>query len=449
MASQGKKLGFTIFMLMLIFLEFGCISADDQCGNSLAAEKDAGMSELDENAWTMVEKKANQFIVNGKPFYFNGFNTYWLMVFAADQSTRGKVSDVFQQASAVGLSVCRTWAFNDGQYRALQKSPSIYDEDVFKGLDFVLSEAKKYNIRLILSLVNNWNDYGGKPQYVQWGKDSGMNLSSEDDFFSDSILKTYYKNHIKTVLNRVNTITNVTYKDDPTIFAWELMNEPRCTADPSGDKLQAWIQEMAAYVKSIDSKHLLEIGLEGFYGPSTPDRAQFNPNTYATQVGTDFVRNHQVPGVDFASVHIYADSWTSPSISDAHLQFYQSWLQAHIEDAEKVLGMPVVFAEFGVSVKDPGYNSSFRDTTYNTVYKTLVNSAKTGGSGAGSLMWQLFPDGTEYMNDGYAIVLSKSQSISDMISLNSARLELINSVCAWNCRWGCKKRLLTLDQALL
>lgn len=92
------------------------------------------MSELDENAWTMVEKKANQFIVNGKPFYFNGFNTYWLMVFAADQSTRGKVSDVFQQASAVGLSVCRTWAFNDGQYRALQKSPSIYDEDVFKVL---------------------------------------------------------------------------------------------------------------------------------------------------------------------------------------------------------------------------------------------------------------------------------------------------------------------------
>ncbi|KAL2923971.1 Mannan endo-1 4-beta-mannosidase 6 [Bienertia sinuspersici] len=121
-------------------------------------------------------EKGNQFLVNGRPFYFNGFNTYWLMVFATEQSTRAKVSEVFQQASSVGLSVCRTWAFNDSQYQALQKSPSVYDENVFKvfhfiiGLDFVVGEAKKYDIRLILSLVNNWNDYGGKAQYIKWGR---------------------------------------------------------------------------------------------------------------------------------------------------------------------------------------------------------------------------------------------------------------------------------------
>lgn len=63
------------------------------------------------------------------------------------------------------------------------------------------------------------------------------------------------------------------------------------------------------FVKSIDPKHLVEIGVEGFYGPSTPNKVQHNPNTYAQQVGTDFIRNHQVLGVDFASVHIYPDSW--------------------------------------------------------------------------------------------------------------------------------------------
>ncbi|KAL1819214.1 hypothetical protein ACET3Z_014083 [Daucus carota] len=398
------------------------------------------MADMEENAWTMVQKQGKQFVVNNRPLYVNGFNTYWLMVFAVDQSTRAKVSEVFQQASSVGLTVCRTWAFNDGQWRALQKAPSVYDEDVFKALDFVISEARKYKIRLILSLINNWDSYGGKPQYVKWGKDAGLNLTSDDDFFSHPTLRSYYKAHVKTVLNRVNTFNNITYKDDPTIFAWELMNEPRCPSDSSGDKLQEWIEEMAVYVKSIDPNHLVEIGLEGFYGPSTPNRVQFNPNTYAQQVGTDFIRNHNILGVDFASVHIYADSWISQSIDDSHLKFVKSWMESHIEDAEKVLGMPVIFGEYGVSTKDPGYNSSYRDKVISTVYTTLLNSTKKGGSGAGSLLWQVFPEGTDYMDDGYAIVLSKTPSISNIVSLHSKRLAIFNSLCSWKCRWGCKKK---------
>ncbi|XWS35428.1 hypothetical protein CRYUN_Cryun21dG0125200 [Craigia yunnanensis] len=160
----------------------------------------------------------------------------------------------------------------------------------------------------------------------------------------------------------------------------------------------------------------LGIHCRRIFGPSAPARAQFNPNSYATQVGTDFIRNHQALGVDFASVHIYVDSWISQTISDAHLQFTTSWMEAHIEDAEKYLGMPVIFSEFGVSAKDPGYNSSFRDTLISTVYKSLLNSTKKGRSGAGNLLWQLFPDGTDYTDDGCAIVLAKSPSTSKLIT---------------------------------
>lgn len=111
------------------------------------------------------------------------------------------------------------------------------------------------------------------------------------------------------MVDRVNTFTKIAYKDEPTIMAWELMNEPQCKADPSGKTLTAWIGEMATYVKSLDSKHLLSTGLEGFYGDSSPQRkASLNP-VAANVLGTDFIANHNLDAIDFASIHSYPDLW--------------------------------------------------------------------------------------------------------------------------------------------
>lgn len=64
--------------------------------------------------------------------------------------------------------------------------------------------------------------------------------------------------------------------------------------------------EMASHVKSIDRNHLLEAGLEGFYGQSTPQRKGLNPSL---EIGTDFIANNRIPGIDFATVHTYPDQW--------------------------------------------------------------------------------------------------------------------------------------------
>lgn len=117
-------------------------------------------------------------------------------------------------------------------------------------------------------------------------------------------------------------------------------------------------------------------------------------------------------------------------------------MQSHIDDADSVLRMPVVFGEFGISAKDGNFNQTFRDTFIDTVYKTILNSTKRGGGGGGCLVWQLFPQGTDYMDDGYSIVPSKSPSTANILSLQSRRLHMFNSKCTWRCHWGCKKKMI-------
>ena len=62
-----------------------------------------------------------------------------------------------------------------------------------------------------------------------------------------------------------------------------------------------WIEEMTIHVKSIDGNHILEDGLEVFYGEY---KTKINPCLY---VGTYFITNNQIKGIDFATVHSYPD----------------------------------------------------------------------------------------------------------------------------------------------
>lgn len=42
-----------------------------------------------------------------------------------------------------------------------------FDEKVFQALDWVLAEAAKRRLKVMLTLVNYWSAYGGMQQYVK------------------------------------------------------------------------------------------------------------------------------------------------------------------------------------------------------------------------------------------------------------------------------------------
>lgn len=403
-----KKLALSIFLVALLIQNHSTFLKTEAAGS-----RNGGF----------ITTRGVHFMLNGSPYYANGFNAYWLMLLASDPSQRPKVSAAFQQASSHGLSVARTWAFSDGGVTPLQYSPGSYNEQMFKGLDFVVAEARRFGIKLVLSLVNNYENLGGKKQYVNWARNQGQYLTSDDDFFRNPVAKGFYKNHVKSVLTRYNTFTGVMYKDDPTIMAWELMNEPRCTSDTSGRTIQAWITEMAAHVKSIDRNHLLEAGLEGFYGKTSNQNPGFD-------IGTDFISNNLITGIDFATLHSYPDQWLTSSDDQNQLNFLNNWLRTHIRDAQFVLKKPLLLTEFGKSVKDPNFSTYQRDQLFNLVYNNIYLSAKHGGAAAGGLFWQLMAEGMESFGDGYDVVLSQGTSTANIIGQQGRRLYQVRKIFA-------------------
>ncbi len=118
------------------------------------------------------------------------------------------------------------------------------------------------------------------------------------------------------------------------------MNEPRCetwlaaNAD-CNTRVQNWLEKMAKFVRQNDPNHLITVGSEGFFGPSTPQlAAQYNPQDWASTMGQDFVENTNIPEIDYATVHAWPDNWELSVVSGTRrdacvvcMRVVQQWLK--------------------------------------------------------------------------------------------------------------------------
>lgn len=118
------------------------------------------------------------------------------------------------------------------------------------------------------------------------------------------------------------------------------------------------------------------------------------------------------------------------SSDESKLSFLNSWVNNHIQDAQNNLQKPLLFAEFGKSSKDSGFDPNQRDAVFNTVYSAIYSSARGGGAAAGGLFWQLLGEGMDSLSDGYEIVLSESSSTVGLINQQSQKLNNIRKMYA-------------------
>lgn len=159
--------------------------------------------------------------------------------------------------------------------------------------------------------------------------------------------------------------------------------------------------------------------------PVAQKKLTVNPERWASELGSDFVRNSDSPNIDFASVHIYPDHWFHDQGFEEKLKFVVKWMLSHIEDGDKELKKPVLFTEFGLSNLNKDYDPSQRDRFYRTIFDVIYKSAKRKRSGAGTLVWQFLIEGMEGFNDDFGIVPWEQDSIQRLMIEQSCRLSRI------------------------
>ena len=329
-----------------------------------------------------VEVSGTGFTVGGRPFYVAGANNHYL-----PWGSDAEIDAVLNDARALRFNVVRTFLDSVIGSRDLTTVPTIWPggfsfadtgasvsefntrgtyflywdtvtnrmaiNDGPTGLqrvDYLLMRAGQLDLKLNLALLNFWPYHGGQQQIARW-------YGSSDPytfFFQDPRPRADYRRWVSHVLNRVNTYTGVRYKDDPTIFAWDLMNEPETS---SVALKTAWLTEMAAYVKAIDPNHLVTTGDEGFY---------------TGQGGSDFEAQLAIPQIDFGVYHSYPRyHYLSPA------QVVEV-IERHSASGVK-LGKPVLLQEFGYGADEPDQAA---------VYRSWVEAVARSG-GAGWLVWRL------------------------------------------------------------
>jgi mannan endo-1,4-beta-mannosidase len=351
-----------------------------------------------------VTRKGDKLMLNGNEFRFSGSNNYYF-----HYRSNKMIDDVIDNANKMGLKVMRCWGFIDGNGEGKTTDPKIemqprigeYAESGFERLDYAIKKAHEKGIKLVIVLVNNWDDFGGMNAYVKWAKDP-MN---HDGFYTNETIKNAYKAYVNHMLNRVNTYTGVKYMDDPTIMTWELTNEARCESDPSGKTLFNWTKEMSEYVKSIDNKHLVALGEEGFIKDPQSTILEYNGSK-----GLDWAKMISLPTIDYGTVHLYPDYWGDPWKDG--VQAGCTWLKTHADLAEAA-NKPVVFEEYGI-LKTSVTNRDYAYETWNNLAYELGYS--------GSMFWLLTgiddltpdKDGLYPDNDSLRIVYGKKENAASV-----------------------------------
>jgi mannan endo-1,4-beta-mannosidase len=368
----------------ILSLLFGAVTASAD----FIQQQSPPSTQLTKRATGFVSRSGTSFVMDGEPFFFMGTNGYW-----ADQLSSTDLTSLFSQMNAAGMKVLRIFAWSDNVGAATDSSLQYWSGSTntpnpsafAKQIDPVVAAAEAAGIKLVVPMIGNWGP--SISLYIQQILGSS---ATHDTFYSNANIVAAYKKYVNFFVNR--------YKSSPAIFAWELINEPRCTGDDNRGASSAcdtamitsWVSSISSYIKSIDSAHMVTLGDEGWFSTNAGYGSSYD---YGGAIGIDWISNLELSSIDYGTIHLYPAGWGQ---TDA---WGSTWIDQHATWAKKI-GKPVVLEEFGTT------NTAARYDDVNN----WMNSAYNDGYG-GIQYWQFvstFPSGYKSPDDGNGISVSES-----------------------------------------
>lgn len=233
-----------------------------------------------------VLRSGSSLLLDGQPWKAVGPNVYWLGLdenvtpragepfyppLRASYPAPGRIVEIMGVVRAMGGTMIRshTLGVSVGNPLSVMPKPGVVNQEAFKAIDYAIYQARMHGLRLLVPLTDNYEYYhGGKYTFLQW---AGYNLTQAQhrndpliqQFYTNQTIIDNFKNYIRILLAHVNPHTNLSYAQDPTIFAFETGNEMFGPKWGDMDVPATWVKDIAIYVKSLAPEKLF---VDGTYG---------------------------------------------------------------------------------------------------------------------------------------------------------------------------------------
>ena len=314
-----------------------------------------------------------RFIRNGKTYRFLGA-TLW---YGAHLGVKGEggdrlrlqreLDDLLQLGVRHVRVIAGSQGPDDSPYRvvpSMQPTSEEFNREMLEGLDYLLMQLSERGMLAVIILNNFLPWSGGMAQYVAWAQGTTVPFPSSEDriklneftqqFYMEEEARTASYTFAEHVVTRRNVLTGISYRDDPTIMAWEMANAPRAMSMTK--EFRNWIRRFATKIKDWDHNHLLTLGSEGD-DPHTDNKR-----------GTNFHFEQSIDELDYTTIQMFPNDvgWYSSDHAAGRtlpeaVAKCKEYLNQHTKISEQIK-KPLVLDAIGL-VRDAGATRAGSATT--------------------------------------------------------------------------------------